>query len=457
MDQGHSLTSRLLRSPVFWLGLQGLGVLLYIAGTGGLLAELGPDSPGFRWKFSSGDVQYFLTSKRTFGYPAFLSLVESLSGGVAAVGAAQLVFYLGSVMLLGWAGQRFFGAVLPALGLASPLLYFKLLPWLTRQVASDLLAAAFAVATLAFFLCQIAPESSSPRGRLSLVGMGVFLFLAYQTRPSYLFLVPLLPLAGLALTTWRGGPQGWRGAIRHRLLPLGLVAVLPFLGWCSLRFVLVGEFGLVSFGGMNVIGITAPMVTPEIVPSLPQELQLFGQKLIRQRARRGLAPLEPEVSYRRWRNEFNDYAHFVSAEALLRTVGGKPGTTKAPWAWANRFYGRFSLAMIRLRPDLYARWLLGASGETARWVAKEPVIRGAGLMSVFGLIFALARHRSRWAPSPASRELLLLALAWALAGQLLVIAVEVPLARYNLANFMVLPGALLAFALDGSRSRTPPQ
>ncbi len=448
------LSARWVRSAAFWLSLQALVVLGWLAMGGHLESQLGPDSQGFRWKLESGDIHYFLATKRTFGYPVFLWLVERLTAGVEAVATLQLVTYLGSVVLFGAAAQRFFGSALLAVGAASPLFYFELLPWLTRQVASDLLGAALAIATAAALLWFWAADAAGKRLRAPAVALGVALFLCYQTRPSYLFLVPLLPLLGLVRAAWR--ERGWRSMTRGAVLTSTGLAVLPLLAWCTLRLILVGEFGVVSFGGMNVIGITAPMVTPEVVPHLPADLRLFARKLMRQRERFGLAPLEPEVDYRRWRNEFNQYAHFVSAEALLRTVGGKPGTKLAPWPWANRFYTRFSLAMIRQRPDLYGRWLWGASKETARWLLAERVMRTAALALLGALLFALARRwRSRSsAISSRTWELLALAVAWALAGQALVIAVEVPLARYNLCNFMLLPGALLALALDLNRSRS---
>ena len=81
---------------------------------------------------------------------------------------------------------------------------------------------------------------------------------AYHIRPSYLFLVPLVPGLGLVLSRIGDPACSWarRGIFRRRLRR---PCCVPLLGYCAARYFITGHFGLVSFAGYNLAGLASPV------------------------------------------------------------------------------------------------------------------------------------------------------------------------------------------------------
>ena len=70
------------------------------------------------------------------------------------------------------------------------------------------------------------------------------------------------------------------------LVGLCSIAIVPFLLFCFLRWVVVGHFGLVSFGGMNIIGIAGQFLTEDMIPKLPETVQPLAVRVLATRAER---------------------------------------------------------------------------------------------------------------------------------------------------------------------------
>lgn len=488
------------RSASFWLSMMAIAVFVRHVTSPRFQSVVAPDTAGYVWRFDRVPIGVLLETKRTFGYPVFLEAVRLLGGDHSRVAEAQLAVFLAAAVGFGAAVRVFSGSRLTALAAAAPLLFARMIPMQAVRIMSDLLASAAAVATLGLLLLVVA----RPASKLAWAGLGLALFYTYQVRPACLFLVVLVPLLGLALPLLRRGlgpgPQGGGGRAALRLgAGLCLLAFAPFLLWCSLRWALVGHFGLVSFGGANIIGITASMVSPEIVPRLPEEHRPFARALIKERERQGLAPLAPDYDYRRWVYEYNTNAHKVAPKALKQAAEAQqraarqagdsgPGTAalEAParWVETNRYYTRFSVAVIRARPDLYRRWLAEGCRYTWDLLAHDLVTRRSAiaLTVAFGL-WLLTRlvwrgrkqasaadgespgSQAPGSPSPGppapgprparvspATQLLVVAVAFFLASQVLVTVVEVPQDRYTFLSGILLPGAFAALAVELLRS-----
>lgn len=458
------------RSAWFWIAVMAIAIFVARVGAPGFGSVVAPDTQGYLWKFERHALATILELKRTPGYPIFLEVVRRLAGDHSLVAHAQLAVFLAAAVGFGAAVQASSGSRLTALAAAVPLLFARMIPMQATRIMSDMLAAGAAVATLALLLVVVA----RPASKSAWAGLGLALFYTYQVRPACLFLIVLVPLLGLVLTLLRDRGVSWRAALRRPFTGLCLLSLVPFLLWCGLRWAVVGHFGLVSFGGANLIGITASMVTPQAVPTLPAEYRRFARKLLKWRQHENLQPLEPGYSYARWCYEYNTNAHFVAPRALRDSESLAPRETPPPWVKVNRFYTRFSLAMIRARPDLYRRWLADGCRYTYDLLAKDRLQRGSAIaLLVSFLLWGLVRlgsmllrpvepGRGRGEPSggPAPRsprvspaiQLLVMAVAFFLASQVLVMLVEVPQDRYTFLSALFLPGAFLALAVEMLRS-----
>ena len=455
------------RSVSFWLSMMAIAVFVRHVTSPRFESVVAPDTKGYLWRFDRVPIGVLLETKRTFGYPVFLEAVRWVGGDHSRVAEAQLAVFLAAVVGFGAAVRVYSGSRLTALAAAAPLLFARMIPMQAHRIMSDLLATAAAVATLGLLLVVVA----RPASKLAWAGLGLALFYTYQVRPACLFLVVLVPLLGLVLPLLRGGRVARRAALRLSA-GLSVLAFAPFLLWCGLRWAMVGHFGLVSFGGANIIGITASMVTPEAVLLLPAEHRPFARALIKERERQGLAPLAPDYDYNRWVQEYNTNAHTVAPKALKQAAEAQErareagrgaasiaaAEAQARWVKTNRYYTRFSLAVIRARPDLYRRWIAEGCRYTWDLLANDRVTRrsATALAVAFGvwLLSRLVWRRGGGRPvepgtvtTPAI-QLLVVALAFFLASQVLVTVVEVPQDRYTFLSAILLPGAFTALAAE---------
>jgi hypothetical protein len=172
-----------------------------------------------------------------------------------------VVFYLGL--------RRLIPSAWLALAVSSSLLYSNMILGYYARLLSDALGSSLAILTVGTLLLAV----GRPRAWWAWAGLTVSLFLTYQTRPAYVCLLPLVPLLGLLLLGLVAPRPAW--ARRWKWVAGGLVAVaaVPFLAFCTLRWALVGDFGLVSFGGHSLAGIAGPLLTEDLVPRLPEDVR----------------------------------------------------------------------------------------------------------------------------------------------------------------------------------------
>ena len=86
-------------------------------------------------------------------------------------------------------------------------------------------------------------------------------------RPAYLFLIPWLWTAGALLQ--RSNGLTWRRAIKTSLI-LPLLTMIPLLGWMTLRYFVVNDFGVLSFGHQNLGGILVQLVSDDELNNLDE-------------------------------------------------------------------------------------------------------------------------------------------------------------------------------------------
>ena len=206
-----------------------------------------------------------LNDKRTFVYPCVLRSF------VAADGSERLIPWF----------QYLFSAVSVGMFLAS-LLRCAWNPWLALAAASPILTSPMVLEysgvltpDLWHRLCgrynfAVVDRRAQGNKPLGVGGVTIFLFLAYQTKPflSLFCLRSSQSVAGLLV----GGCSGKQGRL-DSCIRFCLASLLPFLAWSALRWFVVGHFGLVSFGGYNIIGIAGQFLQKDSTTQLSTDIR----------------------------------------------------------------------------------------------------------------------------------------------------------------------------------------
>ncbi len=209
--------------------------------------------------------------------------------------------------------------------------------------------------------------------------------LAWALRPSLLPFVLLLPMLPPLL------------AARRRVIAVWLAAacLVPVLLLCSVRLVRHGDFNVVSFGGYQMSGMAALMLTPELADRLPPDSAPLARDVVAGRTALELAgkavALPANSSGQR---SFVSTALFYF-DILARThdavLSGAVAPLQAPgedWPAFNRRLQRFAVATVRAAPVSYAAWVAGGA---SRLVGHALVLNPALLLATLALLLLASR------------------------------------------------------------------
>jgi len=401
-----------------------------------------------------------LGASRTLGYPLFLKLVSPLEPDFGFVPEAHTLAYFAAVILV-WLGARVYtGSTWLGFAFAAPMVFADLFR-IVRRVQPDFLSCALAVAALGI----LAWSAGRPQRRAPVWVLALLVFAAYQTRPSYLFLIGFVPALGAVLWLFRHGIA--RRGVVGWLAAVCLASGVPFLLFCTLRWATVGHFGVVSYGGVNAIGIAVVLMDSEAVRNLPPEVKPLGERIYRKVRMGGdrVRPYPPNLGgasfrYNRivWRTSY-PLAMEVVAEKGLESSGETQGRFGTPPSLVevNQLLTDLSLAMFRSRPGRYLEWILESFGRTTKRVVHRPWIRIPGVLLIASILCValwrcvmLVMRRVPTAKLDGfGRSGLLAALGLALLGigyyvchLLLIVAVEIPIHRYTVSTTPLLAGSL---------------
>jgi hypothetical protein len=434
-------------------------MFLYMKSDKKLTLVSSPDTADYAWPVFP--LSKSLAAPRTLGYPLFLKVVRRVSPSMellpvchyAMHAVAVFVFYLG-LRRLGMAGW-------PAAAVAGSLLCTVMFHTYAGYVLTDCLASSMMIMTIGFLLMAV----GRPGGRVAWVGYTAALFFTYQVRPAYLFLLGLLPLLGLAILRMTNPAAAWAGRWKKMAAGLTGAALLPFLAFCALRGYCVGHFGLVSFGGVNVIGVAGQLLTADMIDDLPEDVRPLATRAVNERREAidvwhkkvGVVPrpdwqptgfvadasgthlVYTDLVQMYNANIWGVWGRFILEEGEPELVG------------MNRRMMQVAKAIIVARPGRYLKWLkvafLEGTGYTVTQYTAPPVLANLFLFALFYHGFAILR-RCRWGAAEAAPDTLdprrafdvvfLIAASVFLCKLGLVILVEPPIPRY-----MDAAGALL--------------
>lgn len=434
-----------MKSPVFWLTALAVVSFLNAFAAHRFQSRVEPDSSSYE-DFDWSSTKSVLASERTPGYPLFLRFVGTISTSSRAVPIAHwlalmlacLIFYRGVKL----AGLRTSTAIFSAgtLMLSSGVLEFG------PVITADALAIALAVASAGCFFGTL----GSPVTYASWAGLILTTFATYLTRPAYLFLIPLWPLLSVVLNRLiLRREERWRKSTRRGLMHAA-ACVIPFLAYCLTRLLVVGHFGLVSFGGYNFVGVVGQFLTEDDVPKLSEELRPIAEGMLQRRSE--FEGWTPPSDYYAMERMFNNTVWDFAVPSAEEELGESPVAV-------NATLSQLGWELLLLHRGEYVRWLAWNGWHGVAYIVQLTALdRGVVCL----LLLLLAAHLAGLKRGPKSNIeriadhstassqrrfveahlLLWSAVAFAAAAALLVVLVEVANDRYMTGAMTLLPAAI---------------
>ncbi len=430
------MSAGLLRKPLFYFALQVAGLAVAFAVLGRFNPVPVGDTPTYV-QFPLHNPVEALSQPRTFGYPLFLAISSLLGPSHQAAPLLDFVFHVAAVGMF-WLGlRRIVHSPWTGMAVASSLLYSNVLLLYGNNLAADSLASSLAIATVGWLLVTV----FSPHRRYLhwwVLALGVFA--AYQARPAYLFMIPLLPVLALLLW-WLVTPSmpAW-GQWRTLLVNLLLAVSLPYLAFCTLRWLAVDHFSLVSFGGNNFAAVVCMFVSKDDVNRLPADVQPLAEAIVRRRQQ--VAEKQPGYTAQATRRymaieaPFNTNINQVCVAAASEIYADR-------WVEGDRALWRFAAAVVAKKPAYYAVWLAKAFIRGIYMIISEYVMNPIYFLALAALAACHAwsvvlRKRSAKNASEADPSLFveinalwMIAAGFALAKIVLVIVTTPPLGRFT--------------------------
>lgn len=449
-----------MRVREIWL-LSGLTAasLVVLAATGAFVPIVTPDTASY---FDLGDFPDFLARTRTPLYGWLMRYATVGDRQYALVPVVQILTYLAAVWLLVAELKTFGLSGVAVLTAAAALLFANALFFAASLVHAEFLATACGLLGFAGVVRLAGPQPRRWAYVLILAGAGS----AYVLRPSLLPLVIVLPLTFIFLRAIRGerAPLARAGAI------LGVTAI-PLLAVSLLRSIVVGDPGLVSFGGFAMSGLAGLMLSDDVVARLPDDLRSLATQILAARRAREEAGEMIGIPL----NSSGVRSYYSAAlgyfDVLARTYDNvvydvvlptrQPGE---PWVAFNRRLQRFSFAVVLAAPDRYAAWIVGAIGRLiGHAVTTNPVFVFAAGLAAVAWSWRTLCGRGRQPASAAPLDLpvlVVLAVAWLIGAGAMSVLVTFPALRYvETASLLLaapaLYGAVLAVAPGRARAPRP--
>ncbi len=420
-------------------------MIAYAILTDRLSPRLVNDSPSYlEYPFDS--LSAALRSIRTPGYPIFLQMTATTIG-VAAVPLVQLLLHaLAAWMLL---RELLRWNALPiAAGAAAIAVAFGCTPLDNLAIVStDSIAASIGV-MVAVMLMRWRRRDCALAAAMPVIIFGV---MCIAIRPAYLALIPWVAVAGSLLGVM---PIPTRNSlsIRRAILAsagLSIAMLLPIVGWCVLRGVVVGDYAVLPFGHQNLAGITLQLVSDDEIRAISGEPGRLGREFLIRRDE--VLRNDPSLS------------------------GGDASTTMTmearwdPYIWlaivpsANLIHSNDTIAshrgiaalnreIIWRYPVRYIRWLALAARRsiwgTAANILMNPVFLVAFTLVVLGALSraVTGQPESRSTQDPGIDALFVVAVTYFIVGAGFIIFTSPPLGRFTDASAIFIPAWIAARA-----------
>lgn len=446
---------KVFSAPLAWLLIQGTVMAFMIALPGYFDLKLTRDSESFliffpTWEGFYSFLQDILTNYRTFGYPLFLKIINFIMPGLDSLPLAHYLFHLAAVLIFWMSLRRYGFGPWTAFSAASPLLYARIVLKYCPQVMSDTVGISAVIITYSFLFLV----SSLPQRVFYWLGLLISLFMTYQIRPVYVFLVFLIPFQGFILFLLHGNNRIKKGQMALRYLA---VSCIPFLLFCALRWAMVGEFGFASYAGVNASGPATWLLKPDIIPKLPENLQVLAESILKKRRDLG-APDGIEGDRVHWRDH-NTWLYanprYIN-QVAMPTAAEIYGSNKRNYGGItlNRNLEKLSLELIKLRPHIYFQLVfLSIQKFMMETINTNLLLQAALLFFILSRIFVAASNAP--GPIPEATIMLFIGATFFLSKMIGVTLVQMPVGRYYMAAEIFLPSIFLTAAFAPWKRKLP--
>jgi hypothetical protein len=230
-------------------------------------------------------------------------------------------------------------------------------------------------------------------------------------------------------------------------------SLVPFTAYGGIRAAAIGEFGVTSFAGYNLIGITSQFLIEDDLPRLSQPSRELAEEILRRRP--AIDGYGPPSDYPTMVFLYNATVWRIASPASETLYG-------ADTARCNQQLQTLAWECMALHPVDYLDWMIrngkslfdqilqGAIAELGSRIALLALLGVATARVIFpqrGSIHDVELHPQSLANAPLGprlefRVLLWICIAFATAKGLLVLLVEPALGRYVVAMGCLLPSLI---------------
>lgn len=420
--------------------------------TGRFHAQLTNDSPGYI-QFPFGSTADALRNLRTPAYPLFLKILSSITGSYQTAPVVHYLSYCAAVTVFFSGLRRTSHSPVAAAIIAGSLLTTAILWQYVAAIGTDTVAAAAGILTMGLLLHVASGEQRTTWAVVCTVASTT---LAWLIRPAYLFLIPAVPLIMTLMEIRRTstGPFQIRSTVAYGLKSVTLIC-LPLIAWCLLRLWVVQSFGVVSFGGFNLVGIAGQFLTAEQIPRIPADLQPLAEQALNNRSQLPAGSLQMQdadpLNYLRMETNY-DVTIWSMFEPAARQLYGDDDNA------VNTQLRKIATAILKLVPGKYVIWLIKSFRHGIYKILSDFIVNPYGLLitllAAFATLTRVLRPTSRSGTHPekslqSTTELLFtMTLTYSLTSLALTITVCPPLGRLTDAAAILLAPLMTSVALN---------
>ena len=312
-------------------------------------------------------------------YPLMMRAARPLDASYSWIPVIQYGLFSAAVLGLFFALLAVGFKPWEALVMAGPVPHAAILAQFGTMLLGEVASVAFAIFAIAA-TTLIAAKGPSTRRNLALA---FSVALAVLTRPSFLFLVVMCPLA-IAVATPCFRLSARRDLLRE-LVPNVAAAMLPLLMYALLRLAVVGHFGIAGFGGITLAGFgTNPeMLTAATIPRLrSDDAKLLARDILAKRKEvalsgSGVIAARPWVYDEKAVKDSPQFTAWISSydpavwNVAVPAVFARHKVTDAEsmldgFADANSRLSKLSRSTLLQQPGLYVLWIVIATGTAWR-------------------------------------------------------------------------------------------
>ena len=330
-----------------------------------------------------------LNSIRTPGYPLFVSIIR-LTMGLSAVPAMQWLIACVAAWWFAIEMGRWSASTIAVWGSAFSIVFGCTSLDHQSTVSTDALAASIGVCSVTCLLRWIR------RGRGFWDGVVIvgFCFTAIMIRPAYLAIIVWVAAMGTLLKTntkLADAPEphhtiGFPGRLISSLWVAGACLSLV-LGWMTLRWIVVNDFGMLPFGHQNLAGVTLQLVSDEELFQLAKEdpageIERLVNAFVNQRRQALTNGFEfqsgPGLPTMTMENQWNDLIYQAVVPATIALSPDDP-------IERHRLIGRMNRLIVQRYPHRYVHWLL-LSARRSIWGIAADLLMNPVFLTVGGLL-----------------------------------------------------------------------